>query len=41
MAPGIGDRAPAFEASLPGGGTIGLDELLGQPLLLIFLRHLA
>jgi hypothetical protein len=37
----IGDRVESLTFIQPNGSSLALAELLGKPLLLIFLRHLA
>jgi len=39
--PRVGQRAPDFKVLLPEERTVGREDFLGRPLLLIFLRHLA
>jgi len=39
--PTIGQRAPSFHARLANGKMLQLSDYHGQPLVLIFLRHLA
>jgi peroxiredoxin len=41
MALALGDPAPDFRVALPGERTTALAAYRGQPLVLIFTRHLA
>ena len=36
MSVGVGDRAPAFRLPATGGSTVALDDLAGQPVVLVF-----
>ncbi len=36
MSVGIGDRAPAFRLPATGGSTVALDDLAGEPVVLVF-----
>ncbi len=36
MSVGVGDRAPAFRLPATGGSTVALDDLAGEPVVLVF-----
>jgi len=38
--PKLGDRAPDFSLATIGGQSVALNDYRGQPVLLVFLRHL-
>ncbi|MFB3053497.1 MAG: redoxin domain-containing protein [Dehalococcoidia bacterium] len=39
--PNAGDPAPAFRLTSHEGKTYSLEKFAGQPLILVFIRHLA